>query len=90
MSTFSETAIVDYRLLFADKDKQISFSVFCSQQTNESLLFPFSISFFFRIYTYRGNGNIDMFKYIYAAISHGKRKPSQFSLICLPFAHCSN
>jgi hypothetical protein len=42
MGTFAETAIVDYRLLFANQVKQTSVFHFRLQQTNGSLLFPFS------------------------------------------------
>jgi hypothetical protein len=38
MGTFDETAIVDYRLLFADQGKQTS--IFRLQETNGSCCFP--------------------------------------------------
>jgi hypothetical protein len=41
VGTFAETAIIDYRLLFADQGKQTS--TFRLQQPNGSLPFPFSI-----------------------------------------------
>jgi hypothetical protein len=44
MGTFAETAIVNYRLLFADKRKQNSVFHFRLQQTNGSLSFLFSVS----------------------------------------------
>ncbi len=44
----SETAIVDFRLPFADQGKQTSVSRF--QQANGSLPFPFSVSSVFRIH----------------------------------------
>jgi hypothetical protein len=37
-------AIVDYRLLFADQEKQTSVFRFCLQQTNRSLPVPFTVS----------------------------------------------
>jgi hypothetical protein len=40
MSTFAETAIVDYRLLFADQGKQTSKFHYSLQQTNGSFQFP--------------------------------------------------
>jgi hypothetical protein len=43
MGTFAGTAIVDYRLLFAGQEKQISVFCFRLQQTNGSVPFPFSI-----------------------------------------------
>jgi hypothetical protein len=43
MVTFAETAIVNYRLLFADQGKQTSIFRFHVQQTNGSSLFLFSI-----------------------------------------------
>jgi hypothetical protein len=43
MGTFAETAIVDYRLLFADQGKQTFVFRFHLQQTKGSLPFPFSI-----------------------------------------------
>jgi hypothetical protein len=43
MGTFAETAIVDYRLSFADQWKQTSVLRFRLQQTNGSLLFQFSV-----------------------------------------------
>jgi hypothetical protein len=41
MGTFAETAIVDYRLLFADQGKQTSIFRLRLQQTNRSLPFLF-------------------------------------------------
>jgi hypothetical protein len=43
MGTFAETAIVDYRLSFADQGNQTSVFCFRSQQRNGSLPFPFSV-----------------------------------------------
>jgi hypothetical protein len=43
MVTFAKTAIVDYRLSFANQGKQTSIFHFHLQQTNGSLPFPFSI-----------------------------------------------
>jgi hypothetical protein len=43
MGTFAETAIVDYRLSFADQGKQTSVFSFLLQQTNGSLPFPFRV-----------------------------------------------
>jgi hypothetical protein len=43
MGTFAETAIVKYRLLFADQEKQTSVFRFSLQQTNRSLPFLFSV-----------------------------------------------
>jgi hypothetical protein len=43
MGTFAETAIVDYRLSFADQRKQTSVFFFRLQQTNGSLQFPLSV-----------------------------------------------
>jgi hypothetical protein len=43
MGTFAETLIVDYRLSFADQEKQKSIFRFRLQQTNGSWPFPFSI-----------------------------------------------
>ncbi len=40
MGMFTETAIVDYRLSFADHGKELPFSVFHLQQTNGSCCFP--------------------------------------------------
>jgi hypothetical protein len=44
METFAETAIVDYRLLFADQGKQTSISISdCSKQTEVChFCFPFA------------------------------------------------
>jgi hypothetical protein len=42
MGRFDETAIVDYRLSFADQGKQTSVFRFRFQKTNRSL--PFSVS----------------------------------------------
>jgi hypothetical protein len=39
---FAETAIVDYRLSFADQGKQTSIFLYRLQQTIESFPFPFS------------------------------------------------
>jgi hypothetical protein len=44
MDTFAETAIVDYRLSFADQGKQTSVFLFYLQQTNGSLPFLLSVS----------------------------------------------
>ncbi len=44
MGTFVETAIVDYRLSFADNGKQTFLFLFHLQQTNRSLLFLFSVA----------------------------------------------
>jgi hypothetical protein len=41
VGTFAETAIVDYRLSFADQGKQASVFRFLLQQTDGSLLFRF-------------------------------------------------
>jgi hypothetical protein len=43
MDKFAETAIIDYRLSFADQGKQISVFRFRLQQTNGNLPFPFSV-----------------------------------------------
>jgi hypothetical protein len=43
MGTFAETAIIDYRLSFADLGKETSVLRFRLQQTNGSLLFAFSV-----------------------------------------------
>jgi hypothetical protein len=43
MGMFAKTAIVDYRLSFADHGKQMSVFCFRLQQANGSLLFPFSV-----------------------------------------------
>ncbi len=43
MGMFADLAIVDYHLSFYDQGKQTSVFCFCLQQTNGSLLFPFSI-----------------------------------------------
>jgi hypothetical protein len=42
MSTFAETAIVNYRLSFAEQVKQMSIFCFRLLQTNGSLPFPFA------------------------------------------------
>jgi hypothetical protein len=47
MGKFAETAIVDYRLSFADQGKQTSVFRFRLLQTNGSL--PFSDSYVFRL-----------------------------------------
>jgi hypothetical protein len=71
MGTLAQTAIVDYRLSFADQEKQTSLICFSLQQTNRKKLFcrshfpfaankqklPFSVSPIFRIYTEK-NGTI--------------------------------
>jgi hypothetical protein len=44
MGAFAETAIVDYRLLFADRGKQTSIFHLNLHQTNESLPLPFPFS----------------------------------------------
>jgi hypothetical protein len=41
MGMFAKTANVDYRLLFADQEKQTF--VFCLKKTNGNLLFLFSV-----------------------------------------------
>jgi hypothetical protein len=43
MDTMAETAIVDYRLSFADQGKQTTVFRFHLQQINGSLLFMFSV-----------------------------------------------
>jgi hypothetical protein len=43
MGRFAETAIVGYRLSFADQGKQTSVFHFLLQQTNRSLPFPLSV-----------------------------------------------
>jgi hypothetical protein len=43
MGTFAETAIVDYRLSFAEQGKKTSVFRFYLQQTNGSLSFPFFV-----------------------------------------------
>jgi hypothetical protein len=43
MATFAESAIVDYRLLFAVKGKETPIFRFHLQQTNAGLPFPFSV-----------------------------------------------
>jgi hypothetical protein len=42
MGRYADTAIVDYRLSFADQGKQTFIFCFLLQQTNRSLPFPFS------------------------------------------------
>jgi hypothetical protein len=68
---------------------------FFLQQTNGScryLLVPFSIYKYVlkwqHIYMYIHTHRKQNYIYIFAAISKGKQKPRQFSLFCLPFAHC--
>jgi hypothetical protein len=49
MGTFAGTAIIDYRLSFADQEKQNLFSVsICSKQMEVAVF----VSFVFRIYIY--------------------------------------
>jgi hypothetical protein len=43
MDTLAETAIVNYRLSFADQGKQTSVFRFRLQRTNGNLPFPFSV-----------------------------------------------
>ncbi len=85
-SMFAERAIFEYRLSLADQIKQTSFFCFCLQQTNGSLLFPFSVysieqkpfyvSSIFQVYIY-------IYKFIYIR----KQKPRWFPWIRLPLAH---
>jgi hypothetical protein len=87
MATFSEKAIVDYRLLFADQGNKLLFSVsVCSKQTD---ICHFRISFFAvtigscHIYT-------GMYIYIYCCLKRKtEAQATVFSLIRLPFAHCA-
>jgi hypothetical protein len=41
MGKFAETGNEDYRLLLADWENNILFSIFCLKKTNGSLPFPF-------------------------------------------------
>jgi hypothetical protein len=56
-----------------------AFSVGCKQTEVDDFYW-----FRFLFVEFQKNGDGDM------ETSNGKRKPRQFSLICLPFAHCAN
>jgi hypothetical protein len=93
----AETAIVDYRSLFADQGKQTFVFCFRLQQTNGSLPFSFPFAanngscrfpcFSLYICTYMSFETATCINICY----HFKRKTeAQTIFFLLPFAHCAN
>jgi hypothetical protein len=93
MGTFAETTIVDYHLSYAANNKKIPISVFRLPFEANKRKWPFSVSSgssVFRVFVcYCICLYLYLYLYLYAPVSNGKgkRKPRQFSLIRLPFAH---
>jgi hypothetical protein len=78
MGTFAETAIVDYRLSFADQGKKTSIYRFRLQQQTEVCRNRFPFASYKQKLPFL-DINTSVFQiYIYAAISNAKRKPGDF------------
>jgi hypothetical protein len=93
MGTFAETAIVDYRLSFADQGKQTSFFrflfsngslpipfFFCNKQTEVAIF----VSSVFRLRNSGNTDNGDM------ESSNGKRKTEDHAIFLNPSTVCSS
>jgi hypothetical protein len=92
MGTFAGTPIVDYRLTFADREKQTSVFCFRSQQPNRSLHFLFAENMEVAILRLGKHRDIHLETWRNGDMTQRdiERRPRPFSLARLTFAHCAN